>query len=249
MLEGNLEIDGKQIPRTLMGTSPSIGAAHFGHRSRLYLLDLYRNPEAIAQIMARSYQMGVRGIQLIPHPPVVEALQIAREQGFPLDIIATIRPESEKEDINLLSELDVSAMLVDPEITDQRDWNLIGEKLDAIKDTGSVPGLITQYPFKTTMELLESPLINDFKMYMVPLNRLGYLMDCDTYGPDERAQFREIIKKLDKTIITMHVLAAGIMTPDDAFDYLKSTDFVDMVAVGIASEKEAEETFSKLFKR
>ena len=249
MLEGNLEIDGKQIPRTLMGTSPSIGAAHFGHRARLYLLDLYRNPEAIAQIMARSYQMGVRGIQLIPHPPVVEALQIARDQGFPLDIIATIRPESEKEDINLLSELDASAMLVDPEITDQRDWNLIGEKLDAIKDTGSLPGIITQYPFKTTMELLESPLINDFKLYMVPLNRLGYLMDCDTYGPDERAQFREIIEKLDKTIIAMHVLAAGIMTPDDAFDYLKTTDFVDMVAVGIASEKEAEESFSKLFER
>jgi hypothetical protein len=249
MLEGYLEIDGKQMPRTLMGTSPSIGAAHFGHRARLYLLDLYRNPEAIAQIMARSYQMGVRGIQLIPHPPVVEALQIARDQGFPLDIIATIRPESENEDINLLSELDASAMLVDPEITDQRDWNLIGEKLDAIKDTGSVPGLITQYPFKTTRELLESPVIKDFKFYMVPLNRLGYLMDCDTYSSDERAQFREIIKKLDKTIIAMHVLAAGIMTPDDAFDYLKSTDFVDMVAVGIASEKEAEESFSKLFER
>ncbi|EKF85787.1 hypothetical protein [Methanobacterium formicicum] len=249
MLEGYLEIDGKQIPRTLMGTSPSIGAAHFGHRARLYLLDLYRNPEAIAQIMARSYQMGVRGIQLIPHPPVVEALQIARDQGFPLDIIATIRPESENEDITLLSELDASAMLVDPEITDQRDWNLIGEKLDAIKDTGSVPGLITQYPFKTTMELLESPVINDFKLYMVPLNRLGYLMDCDTYSSDERAQFREIIKKMDKTIIAMHVLAAGIMTPDDAFDYLKTTDFVDMVAVGIASQKEAEESFSKLFER
>ena len=249
MLESNLEIDGKQIPRTLLGTSPFIGAAHFGHRARLYLLDLYRNPEAMARVMARSYQMGVRGIQLIPHTPVVEALQIARDQGFPLDIIATIRPESESDDITLLSDLDASAMLVDPVITDQTDWNLIGEKLDAIKDTGSVPGLITQFPFNTTLKLIDSPLINDFKLYMVPLNRLGYLMDCDTYGPDERAQFREIIKKLDKTIIAMHVLAAGIMTPDDAFDYLKTTDFIDMVAVGIASEEEAEESFSKLHKR
>lgn len=249
MLEGYLETDGREIPRTLLGTSPFIGSAHFGHRARLYLLDLYRNPEAMARIIVKSYDLGIRGIQLIPHPPVVEALQIARDQGYPLNIIATIRPESEKDDINLLSELDASVMLVDPEITDQRDWNLIGEKLDAIKDTGSVPGLITQYPFKTTLELLESPVINNFKMYMVPLNRLGYLMDCDTYGPDERAQFREIIKKLDKTIIAMHVLAAGIMTPDDAFDYLKTTDFIDMVAVGIASEEEAEESFSKLHKR
>ncbi len=249
MLEGYLEIDRKQIPRTLLGTSPFIGAAHFGHRARLYLLDLYRNPEAMARVMARSYQMGVRGIQLIPHPPVVEALQIARDEGFPLDIIATVRPESENEDINLLSELDARAMLVDPVITDQTDWNLIGEKLDAIMDTGSLPGLITQFPFSTTQKILESPLINDFKFYMVPLNRLGYLMDCDTYGPDERAEFREMILKMDKTIIAMHVLAAGIMTPDDAFDYLKTTDFIDMVALGIASQKEADESFSKLFKR
>ncbi|BDZ66682.1 hypothetical protein [Methanobacterium ferruginis] len=249
MLEGYLELNSQKMPRTLLGTSPFIGAAQFGHRARLYLLDLYRNPEAIAQIIARSYQMGVRGIQLIPHAPVVEALQIAREEGFPLDIIATIRPESEKEDMDLLSDLDASAMLVDPEITDQRDWNLLGEKLDAINDTGSVPGLITQYPFQTSRELLDSSVLDDFKLYMVPLNRLGYLMDSDTYGPDERAYFREIIGKLDKTIIAMHVLAAGIMTPDDAFDYLKTQDFVDMVALGIASEKEAEETFLKLSQR
>jgi len=249
MLEGYLEIDGKDIPRTLLGTSPFIGAAHFGHRARLYLLDLYRNPEAMARVMVKSYDLGVRGIQLIPHPPVVEALQIARDQGFPMDIIATIRPESEKDDINLLSELDTSVMLVDPEITDQADWDSIGEKLDDIKDAGSLPGLITQFPFSTTQKLLDSPVLNDFKLYMIPLNRLGYLMDSDTYGPEERTQFKEIIEKMDKTIIAMHVLAAGIMTPDDAFDYLKTADFVDMVALGIASEAEAEESFSKLFKR
>jgi len=249
MLEGYLEIDGKKIPRTLLGTSPFIGASHFGHRARLYLLDLYRNPEAMARVMARSYQMGVRGIQLIPHPPVIEALQIARDNGFSMDIIATIRPESEDEDISILSDLDAKAMLIDPVITDQTDWDLIGEKLDIIRDTGSVPGLITQFPFKTTRKLLDSPVLNDFKLYMVPLNRLGYLMDCDTYGPDERAQFREMILKMDKTIIAMHVLAAGIMTPDDAFDYLKTADYIDMVTLGIASEKEADESFSKLFKR
>ena len=37
------------------------------------------------------------------------------------------------------------------------------------------------------------------------------------------------------------------MTPDDAFDYLKTLNYVDMVALGIASEDEAEETFHKLF--
>ncbi|KUK71841.1 MAG: Uncharacterized protein XD90_2108, partial [Methanobacterium sp. 42_16] len=36
-------------------------------------------------------------------------------------------------------------------------------------------------------------------------------------------------------------------TPGKAFDYLKTVDYVDMVALGIASEREAEETFSNLF--
>lgn len=249
MLEGYLEIDGKEIPRALLGTSPFIGAAHFGHRARLYLLDLYRNPEAMARIMIKSYDLGVRGIQLIPHAPIIEALQIAQHEGCPLDIIATIGSEPGSDDIALVSDLEPQAMLIDPLITDQADWNIIGKKLDAIKDTGSVAGLITQFPFSTTRKLFDSPVLNDFKLYMIPLNRLGYLMDCDTFGPDERTHFKEIIKKLDKTIIAMHVMAAGIMTPDDAFDYLKTVDFVDMAALGIASEVEAEESFSKLFKR
>lgn len=247
MLEGYLEVEGKKIPRTLLGTSPFSGASHFGHRARLYLLDLYRNPRAMAKVMIKSYEMGVRGIQLIPHPPVVEALEMAREEGFPLEIIATIRPESENDDMALLSDLNAQAMLVDPVTTDQRDWEALGEKLDLIKDTGAVPGLVTQFPFKTTQELLESPILNDFKLYMIPLNQLGYLMDSDTFVPAVRAEFGEMIHKLDKTIIAMHVLAAGIMTPGKAFDYLKTVDYVDMVALGIASEREAEETFSKLF--
>lgn len=242
-----MEVEGKKIPRTLLGTSPFSGASHFGHRARLYLLDLYRNPGAMAKVMIKSYEMGVRGIQLIPYPPVVEALEMAREEGFPLDIIATIRPESENEDMALLSDLNARAMLVDSVITDQREWEALGEKLDLIKDTGAVPGLVTQFPFKTTQELLKSPILNDFELYMTPLNQLGYLMDTDTFRPDVQAKFGEMIHKLDKTIIAMHVLAAGIMTPGKAFDYLKTVDYVDMVALGIASEKEAGKTFSKLF--
>ncbi len=66
---------------------------------------------------------------------------------------------------------------------------------------------------------------------------------------DEREHFREMIHELGKTVIAKKVLAAGIMTPDDAFDYLKKLDYVDMVALGIASEDEAEETFLKLLQR
>lgn len=251
MLEGFIEINGQKLPRTLLGTSPFIGAPQFGHRARLYILDLYRKPEAMASIIAKSYQLGVRGIQLLPYPPVVEALQIARDEGFPMDIVATIRPDPEEgvDDVELLTQLDAKAILLHASVTDQCNWDLLGEKLDVINDSGAIPGLVTHTPFKTTRKLLDSPVLNDFQIYGVPVNRLGYLMDCDTHGPEDRAKFRELIMNLDKTVMAKKVLAAGIMTPDDAFDYLKTLDFVDIVAVGIASEVEAEETFLKLAER
>lgn len=251
MLKGYLKINGTDVPRTLLGTSPFIGAPQFGHRARLYLLDLYRKPEAMAHIIAKSYQLGVRGIQLLPYPPVIEALQMARDDGFPMDIVATIRPDSEDDidDVEVLKQLEAKAILLHASFTDQYNWDILGEKLDVINDTGAISGLVTHTPFKTTQKLLDSPVLDDFQIYSVPVNRLGYLMDCDTHGPEDRAEFRELITNLDKTIMAKKVLAAGIMTPDDAFDYLKTLDFVDMVAIGIASEAEAQETFRKLGER
>lgn len=249
MLQGYIEIDGQKLPRTLLGTSPFVGASQFGHRARLYILDLYRKPEAMARIMIKSYQLGVRGIQLLPYPPVVEALKMASDEGCPLDIVGTVRLQEANDDLKLFSNLGAKAIMLHADITDRENWDYIGKKLDEINDTGAISGLVTHMPFKTTQKIIESPIRNDFQLYMVPVNRLGYLMDCDTHGPDEREHFREMIHELGKTVIAKKVLAAGIMTPDDAFDYLKKLDYVDMVALGIASEDEAEETFLKLLQR
>lgn len=249
MLQGYIEIDGQKLPRTLLGTSPFVGASQFGHRARLYILDLYRKPEAMARIMIKSYQLGVRGIQLLPYPPVVEALKMASDEGCPLDIVGTVRLQEANDDLKLFSNLGAKAIMLHADITDRENWDYIGKKLDEINDTGAISGLVTHMPFKTTQKIIESPIGNDFQLYMVPVNRLGYLMDCDTHGPDEREHFREMIHELGKTVIAKKVLAAGIMTPDDAFDYLKKLDYVDMVALGIASEDEAEETFLKLLQR
>ena len=56
-------------------------------------------------------------------------------------------------------------------------------------------------------------------------------MDSDTFQREVQSEFGEMIHKLDKTIIAMQVLAAGILTPSKAFDYLKTVDYVDMVAL------------------
>lgn len=246
MFEGNISINGKKIPRTLLGTSPFIGAAQFGHRARLYQLDLYDKPENILKIIKKSYKLGITGIQLVPYEPVVKALNWAIDEGCKLNIIGTVRQDCEDEDIELLTELEASAMLIHGAITDELNYGLLAEKLESIRQTGAVAGLVTHRPFNTTKNLLESPILDLFDIYMVPVNKLGYLMDTDTFMDKERAEFRDLIKKLNKTIIAKKTMAVGILTPEDAFDYLKTLDYIDLMTVGIASEAEAEETFGLL---
>ena len=148
--------------------------------------------------------------------------------------------------LNLLAELGASSMLLHGAITDKLDFDYLTRKLDAIKKTGAIAGLVTHRPFNTTKNLIDSPILDLFDIYMVPVNKTGYLMDTDVFMQKERAELRDLIKRLDKTIIAKKTMAAGILTPKDAFDYLKTIDYVDLMTVGIASEAEAEETFNLL---
>lgn len=246
MFEENIEINGRIIPRILLGTSPFIAAPHFGHRARLYQLDLYNQPENILKIIKQAYQLGVRGVQLIPYTPVVDAIRWAKDEGCKLNIVGTVRPDKEKEDIKLLSELDADAMLLHAVITDTGDWDTISHYLKIIKKENSIPGLVTHTPFGTTKKLLNSPILDLFDIYMIPLNKIGYLMDIDIFMDKERAELSDLIKSLNKKVIAKKTLAAGVLAPNDAFDYLKTVDFVDLITVGIASEVEAVETFDLL---
>ena len=246
MFEGRVKIKDKKIPGTLLGTSPFIGAAHFGHRARLYQLDLYNKPENIKKVIKKSYELGITGIQLVPYEPVVKALKWAINDGCNVDIIGTVRPDHENEDMELLNELEANAMLIHGAVTDRLNYDFLVEKLEDINQIGAIAGLTTQKPFNTTKSLLKSSILNLFDIYMIPINKTGYLMDTDVFMDKERAELRDLIKKIDKKIIANKTLAAGILTPSDAFDYLKTLDYVDLITVGIASETEAEETFNLL---
>lgn len=246
MFDGHIKVKDKDLPRTLIGSSPFIAAGQFGHRARLYQLDLYSQPENILKVIMKSYQLGVRGIQLIPYPPVVDAVNWALDEGCDLSIIGTARLGEESEDIKLLSGMDADAILLHASITDSCKWDTIRGHLELIKDENIIPGLATHQPFHTTTKLLKSPLLDLFDIYMVPVNKLGYLMDTEYFMEKERAEFSDLINRIDKTVIVKKTLAAGILTPEDAFNFLKTVNYADMITVGIAYEKEAEETFSLL---
>ena len=60
---------------------------------------------------------------------------------------------------------------------------------------------------------------------------------------DNQEKLSGLLEKIDKKVIINKILAVGIQRPQEAFDFLKTQDYADMVAVGIASANEAEETF------
>lgn len=249
MFEGTIKINHKSLPRTLLGTSPFTAAPHFGHRAWLYQLDLYRQPENIAKVIKKSYDLGVRGIQLIPYPPVVDAFKQAVEEGCNFLVLGTVRQGEEEADIKLLSSLGAEAMLLQGAITDTCNWETITKHLEAISSEGSIAGLATDQPFHTSPELLKSPVLDLFNIYMTPLNKLGYLMDTEVFMEKQRLEYSNLMKKLDKKVIINRTLAAGVLNPNDAFEFLKTVDYADIVAVGVAYEKEAAETFNLLAKK
>ena len=263
----NLEFKGKSIPRVVLGNAPFLADAYFGHRTRLYNLDLLRNPSNVSKIIEKSYECGVKSINLANKESLLKAFDMASRNGVEMKAVSTIgktemdyvipnydearREATWKEDIENLAQFDNSLMLVDEFLVDAYDWDFITEILDAINDAGIPSGIITSFPFKTSLEIIDSPILEDknlFDFYMVPVNKLGYMMDVPHFRSDKQEELKMLLGKIDKKIIINKILAVGIQRPEEAFNFLNTLDFADMVSVGIASQREAEETFSILNK-
>ncbi|WP_224424554.1 hypothetical protein [Methanobrevibacter sp. TMH8] len=259
IFQDNLEFKGKEIPRIILGSAPFTAESYFGHRSRLYHLDLEINSDNVAKIINKSNEHGIKAINLVNNNNLIESYQKTNKDD--IVVIGTVgktnvdyvNPNYEKakevdwkNDIAMLSEFNCPIMLIDEFITDSYDWDLLEEILTEIKKQGSFAGLITAYPFKTTKKLIDSPILDLFDFYMVPINKLGYMMDTESFMKEEREKLANLLKAIDKKIIVNKILACGIQMPEEAFTFLKTLDYVDMVAIGIASEREAEFDFELL---
>lgn len=226
---------------------------YYGHRARLYYEDLYLKPESIADIIVKAYDCGVRAINLINDENILKAFDMACENGCEMKVIATVgkseidylAPNYEvaceadwEGDIELFSAYDTPVMLVDEFITDAYKWQLTSKILAQINDSGSLSGIITAYPYRTTDLLSDNIDMDLFDFYMIPINSFAYMMDTPSFLKAQRAEFRQKILDLNKKIIASRVLSVGIQTPEEGFTFLSSLDFVDLVTFGVASADE-----------
>jgi len=260
IFQDNLVFKDKELPRIILGSAPFTAESYFGHRSRLYHLDLEINSDNVVKIIDKASDCGIKAINLVNNNNLIESYQKAKDMPE-IAIIGTVgrskidyvNPDYEKakevdwkKDIAILSNFNSPIMLIDEFITDSYDWELLKEILTEIRKQGAYTGLITAYPFKTTKKLIDSAILDLFDFYMIPVNKLGYMMDTESFMEEERKKLANLLKKLDKKVIVNKILACGIQQPKEAFNFLKKLDYVDMVAIGIASEMEAEIDFELL---
>ena len=257
----DLEYKGKSIPQTILGYGPFMAELYFGHRSRLYLDDLYDNPQNISEVIIESYNQGIRAINLVNDDNLLKAYDMAVSEGCEMKVIATIgksdvdylNPNYEvakeadwDEDIDLFSQYDCPVMLVDEFITDAYDWKLTSKILNKINDAGSLSGLVTAFPSKTSDLLPDNLDMDLFDFYMIPYNSLSYMMDISAFNASQRQEFIEKIVNLNKKIIATRILAAGVLKPKESFTFFKNADFIDAICMGVASVSEASEDFTLL---
>ncbi|WP_407416395.1 hypothetical protein [Methanobrevibacter sp.] len=227
--------------------------SYYGHRARLYYLDLYSQPEKIAEVILAAYDDGVRAINLVNDENLLKGFDLACDNGCEMKVIATIgksdvdylAPNYEvacevdwEDDIELFSSYDTPVMMVDEFITDAYKWNLTSKILTRINDSNSLSGIVTAFPYRTTDLLKDNMDLDLFDFYMLPLNSFAYMMDTPSFLKAQRKEFRQKILDLNKKIMACRVLSVGIQTPEEGFTFLNSLDFVDLMTFGAASVEE-----------
>ncbi len=261
MFFNDLEYGGKVIPQTILGYGPFMAELYYGHRSRIYLDDLYNNPQNTAEVIMEAYNRGVRAINLVNDSNLLEAYDIAVSEGCRMKVIATIgksdvdylnpnygvaKEVDWDEDIELFRGYDCPLMLVDEFITDGYDWKLTSKILNSINDAGALSGLSTAFPSKTSDLLADNLDMDLFDFLMIPYNSLSYMMDISAFNNSQRREFIEKIGGLNKKIIASRILAAGVLNPKEAFTFFKNVDFVDVICIGVAKVEEAKTDFDLL---
>lgn len=223
------------FPPILLGCSPFIGAGQFGVRAYQYYQRFYLQPENIVKLFQRSFELGVKAVQLLADRPIDALIKACNSTGVkPYIIYSTDLSGSRlREILDRLSPLEPEVIAVHAEISDNCDIEKVVERLSIVRDYGATLGLTTHRPGVTIPWVEESNV--PVEVILAPLNSLGYAMEPD-FGIS-----LEAMKRSSHRIVAIKALAAGRLSPKEAFEFVYR--YVDSVAVGIASEREMEETY------
>jgi len=152
--------------------------------------------------------------------------------------LGTVGLHDAQEEIKRFAEFKTVALLLHGAITDSKNTKRISELLNRIHASNCLAGLVSHRPYMMLQWLQKAGLTADVDLLMLPFNKLGMFMDA------KPAVLVQEMARVNKPVIGKKVLAAGYLTPKDAFRFIAENKRINMIAVGIASIREAEETFT-----
>lgn len=233
--------------KIILGTSPFIFSPQFGHRTRLYELDFENQPENIAKILDKSFDMGIDTIMLNRSVDLEKALDLSIQNGNDWNVYGFTKCGDILKDIEVFQRYNTSTVVLDGFFVDEQinegDFGKILEILRIIRERGFVPAIETRRPFKNLPIIKDSIIIDEFDALMIPFNFYGYMMDCNFLNNENKKIINDLLYDIDKEIIANRTLATGILKPQEAYEFISNVEAINSVCVGVAKEVEAEETF------
>jgi len=235
---GCFSIGDLDFPRLLFGTSPFFGAGQFGDRSMRYYHNFYLNPQNITWLYRQSISRGLNAIHVPSDPTIVEAIVEATDAtGVGSFVLATVEAHNLDQELGLCRTIGADSIITHGSFTDSSPESL-REVLNRIKMQfrGITTGIATHTPGLVLPKVLE---LKEAEIILAPINLTGDFME-----PSVESTLEAIAesRRRGKKVIAMKSLAAGSLTPDEAFKYV--ADKVDGVAVGITSPKELDEVLA-----
>jgi hypothetical protein len=227
-----IKMDGKELPILIHGTSPFIGAGQFGSKAESYYRRFYLNPSLMSQFFVYFSTKCYPCIHISPHPPILEAMEIATEIRS-INVIATVESKNELE---LIANLDPMIVFLHGSRSDMLNEDEIKDFSKACNDLGMVPGIATHKPGTT---ILEVEKLEAVRAYMVPVNPLGLYMEPSF---DSTLIAIEHARRNDKYIIGMKTLAGGRINPYKGFPF--ALNYCHAIVVGFTEFQQIDEAVS-----
>ncbi|MFX0075241.1 MAG: hypothetical protein ACFE96_07355, partial [Candidatus Hermodarchaeota archaeon] len=206
-----------------MGTSPFLGAGQFGANAQIYRRKFLNDKVAVLEILKASYEVGGRGIELVPAGKVGEAAKTMAEIYDDFIIIGSTFPGSDPM-IDVLAELDAKIIFAHGMVSDKKDEKL-GKLIAKIESLGIIPGIATHNPVSTLEYAFEH--LPSVKTFLIPFNVQGLFM-----GSQQKLE--DIVNShKDKYFVGMKTLAAGKLNIDQAYDYISQHNILLMNGYGL----------------
>lgn len=221
------KIQDRNIPLVSVGTSTFIGAGQFGKNARVYRKKFLNNPDAIIEILEACYQIGGRGIEVVPAGKMHEAIKIFSETHDDFVVTGSTFPGSDPL-IDDLVEMNAQIIFVHASVSDQKNERL-SRLLDDLSSRGVIPGIAVHNPVSTLNYSFEN--LPEIKTFLIPFNAKGIFM-----GNQQEVE-NLVDSHKDCAFMGMKTLGAGKIDPETAYSYIAKHN-IRCATIGMVSIEE-----------